>query len=174
MGGIGKTQLCADFARRHQEDFSAIFWLDGSSRDALRQGLAAAYIRLPMHSASVFQPSSSASIDVQEAIEQFLQWLSQPDNTKWLLIFDNVDRDWQANPEDEQAYDIESFLPSGDHGNVLITTRLSRMQRPRASLRLDRVDRDVAREMIETYAGKQLEGECYCCKCCKFSTKFCA
>jgi adenylylsulfate kinase-like enzyme len=29
LGGIGKTQLAVEFARKHQSTFSAIFWLDG-------------------------------------------------------------------------------------------------------------------------------------------------
>jgi adenylylsulfate kinase-like enzyme len=40
LGGMGKTQLCVEYARQHKEDFTAIFWLDGSSRDSLRHCLA--------------------------------------------------------------------------------------------------------------------------------------
>ena len=31
LGGMGKTQLCIEYIRRHKEDFTAVFWLDGSS-----------------------------------------------------------------------------------------------------------------------------------------------
>ena len=155
LGGIGKTQLCVDFARRHQKQFSAVFWLDGSSRDALRQGLVDASLRLPGRQTH----PSRASYDLQEAIDGILQWLSLPDNIDWLLIFDNADRDWQGDSEDAQAYDIEGFLPPADHGNIIVTTRLSRMQKPMASLHLDRVDDQIAREMIEAQAGKQLQGQ---------------
>lgn len=47
MGGVGKTQLCIKYVRREKSTFNAIFWLDGSSRDAVRQSLAAATLRLP-------------------------------------------------------------------------------------------------------------------------------
>ncbi|KAK3613020.1 hypothetical protein LTR56_028114 [Elasticomyces elasticus] len=40
LGGIGKTQLCGEYVRRHKDYFTAIFWLDRSSKDALRQSLA--------------------------------------------------------------------------------------------------------------------------------------
>jgi adenylylsulfate kinase-like enzyme len=36
LGGMGKTQLAIAFARRHQQRFSAILWLDGSSIDQLK------------------------------------------------------------------------------------------------------------------------------------------
>jgi AAA+ ATPase superfamily predicted ATPase len=28
LGGIGKTQLAVEYARRHKDSYSAIFWLD--------------------------------------------------------------------------------------------------------------------------------------------------
>ena len=26
LGGMGKTQLCVEYARQHKEDFTALFW----------------------------------------------------------------------------------------------------------------------------------------------------
>ncbi|KAL9633792.1 MAG: hypothetical protein Q9164_004484 [Protoblastenia rupestris] len=40
LGGIGKTQLAIAFARKHQERYSAILWLNGNSKDTLSQCLA--------------------------------------------------------------------------------------------------------------------------------------
>ncbi|KAK5704854.1 hypothetical protein LTR97_001963 [Elasticomyces elasticus] len=149
LGGIGKTQLCVAFARKYQEDFSAILWLDGSSEDAVRQSLANAYQRLP----ATFK---TPTVDIQGSIDGLLQWLSLPDNTGWLLIFDNVDRDLQFVPKDPQAFNYRSFLPSADHGSILVTTRLSRMQIPKASLQLLRLDDRCAREMLEDWVDKKL------------------
>jgi hypothetical protein len=47
LGGIGKTQLAADFARRHQAAFSSVFWLDGRSEGRLMQSLASCAARIP-------------------------------------------------------------------------------------------------------------------------------
>lgn len=33
LGGIGKTQLAVEFARKHHWRYSAVLWLDGSSID---------------------------------------------------------------------------------------------------------------------------------------------
>jgi hypothetical protein len=35
IGGIGKTQLALEYAYRFREHFSSIFWIDGSSEDAI-------------------------------------------------------------------------------------------------------------------------------------------
>jgi hypothetical protein len=61
---------------------------------------------------------------------------------------------------DTQAYDFEDYLPPADHGNVLITTQLFRLQQPKASLRLGAVDNDIGREILESRVGKELSGMC--------------
>lgn len=40
LGGMGKTQLAIEFARKHHSRYSAVFWLDGSSKDRLKQSLS--------------------------------------------------------------------------------------------------------------------------------------
>lgn len=160
LGGMGKTQLCVEYVRRHKEDFTAIFWLDGSSKDALRQSLAAASARATRQGPSSTALPAPDAHDVDEAITALLQWLSLEANTGWLLVLDNVDREWQGakGRADPEAYDFKDYLPPADHGNVLITTRLGRLQRTRASLRLGEVGNDVGREMLESRAGRELPG----------------
>ena len=157
LGGMGKTQLCVEYARKHKDAFSAVLWLDGSSKDALRQSLADAALRLPKGPGTAAARSTQATDDLAGSIDVLLRWLSQPDNTRWLLILDNVDRDWQLPQKDPQAYDFHDFLPPNDYGNVLITTRLARLQRPKASLYLDDVGDRVGREILETRARKHLQ-----------------
>ena len=41
LGGIGKTQLAIAYARKHQDVYSAIIWVNGNSKDTLFQSLAA-------------------------------------------------------------------------------------------------------------------------------------
>jgi hypothetical protein len=160
LGGMGKTQLCVAYVRRHKEDFTAVFWVDGSSKDALRQSLANAAARLPKEgplSAGLPVPDAH---DVDGSIEALRQWLSRDANTGWLLVLDNIDREWQgaSGRADPQAYDFKDFFPPADHGNILITTRLGRLQRANASLRLGEVDNDIGREMLESRAGSKLPG----------------
>ena len=160
LGGMGKTQLCIEYVRRHKEDFTAVFWLDGSSKVALRQSLANAAARLPKEgllSAGLPVPDAH---DIDGSIESLQQWLSRDANTSWLLVLDNIDREWQgANGRaDPQAYDFKDYFPPADHGNILITTRLGRLQVANASLRLGEVDNDIGREILESRAGRKLPG----------------
>lgn len=160
LGGMGKTQLCVEYVRRHREDFTAVFWLDGSSKDALRQSLANVATRLSREGPSLGGHSAPDTYNVDGSSEALLQWLSLEENNGWLLVLDNIDREWQgaSGAADPQAYDFKDYLPPADHGNVLITTRLSRLQRANASLRLGEVDDNVGREMLESRAGRALPG----------------
>ena len=160
LGGMGKTQLCVEYARQHRENFTAIFWLDGSSKDALRHSLAAASARATRQGRPLMTLPGPDAHGVDDAIAALLQWLSLDANTGWLLVLDNADREWQgaSGRTDPQAYDFKDYLPAADHGNVLITTRLGRLQRAKASLRLGEVDGDVGREMLESRVGRELLG----------------
>lgn len=118
LGGIGKTQLAIRFAREHKGHFTAIFWLAGKNRQTLLQSLSSVLPRIPG------QPSNSAATNDQEMeqnAEQVLRWLSSPGNSRWLIIYDNID---QYSPGTDDGYDIEKFLPTADHGSILITSRL--------------------------------------------------
>ncbi|KAL1835370.1 hypothetical protein VTJ49DRAFT_6917 [Mycothermus thermophilus] len=138
LGGIGKTQLAVDFARRHQAVFSSVFWLDGRSENRLRQSLASCAARIP--EGQVSERSRKAVLrgeeDLKTAVADVLDWLARPDNSDWLLIFDNVDQDVDQGGE-TGAYDVRRYLP-GDHGSVLITTRLSRLAQLVARVRWSR------------------------------------
>ena len=160
LGGMGKTQLCVEYIRRYKEDFTAVFWLDGTSKDALRQSLANAAARLPKEGAVSAGRRLLDSRDVDGSMEMLQQWLSSEANTGWLLVLDNIDCEWQTTSghADPQAYDFRDFLPPVDHGNVLITTRLARLQSPEASLRMSEVGKCLAKAMLESRAGRELSG----------------
>jgi hypothetical protein len=162
LGGMGKTQICVEYVRRHEEDFTAVFWLDGSSKDALRQSCVGAAVRVAQEcpSSAILFPHDTH--DVDKWIAGLLRWLSLKVNTEWLLVMDNVDREWQgaSGHADPQSYNLEDYFPPADHGNILITTRLSRLQQMGASLRLGAVNNDVARKMLESRAGRKLPGVC--------------
>ncbi|KAK3073438.1 hypothetical protein LTR53_005016 [Teratosphaeriaceae sp. CCFEE 6253] len=147
--------------RAGSRGYGAIFWIKGSSKDSLRQSLSNAVSRLPSSHANTPTLSQAGAQDVDANIARIRHWLSIKENTMWLLVFDNVDRDWQAGSsqeEDTQAYDPRDFFPDADHGNMLITTRLARLQRPKASLHLQQADGDLGVRILRTCAGKEMEG----------------
>ncbi|KUL91264.1 hypothetical protein ZTR_01469 [Talaromyces verruculosus] len=118
LGGIGKTQLAIHFAREHKEHFTAIFWLAGRSRETLLQSLSSVLSRLPGQSD---KPAVVNEGEVERNAKQVLRWLASPGNTRWLLIFDNID---QYSPGTDDGYDVGKFFPTADHGSILITSRL--------------------------------------------------
>ncbi|KAK4904286.1 hypothetical protein LTR49_026229 [Elasticomyces elasticus] len=134
----------------------AILWLDGSSRDALRQSLASAAQRLPVDQGIVPPQPHPHTHDIDGSIDKLWRWLSKKGNTGWLLIFDNVDRDWQTGKRDAQAYNPTDFFPSADHGAVLITSRLPRLQGPQSSLHLRQADQELGKSILEIRARKGL------------------
>ncbi|KXX75712.1 Kinesin light chain [Madurella mycetomatis] len=156
LGGIGKTQLAADFARRHKATFSSVFWLDGRSEDNLRKSFAGYASKIPKGQI----PDRSRDVvpttndDVNVVVADVLDWLARPDNADWLLIFDNVDQDVDQGGE-TGVYNIRRYLP-GDHGSVLITTRLARLAQLGDSRRLTKVDEELGKAIFQRWFRREL------------------
>ncbi|KAF8975277.1 hypothetical protein BDQ17DRAFT_1268110, partial [Cyathus striatus] len=89
--------------------FSYIFWIDSTSEDTVIQSLKEIYKKTasPGTQVSSFNPAV--------VLNQISSLKSQ-----WLLIFDNAD----DSPEL-----VENFLPPGNKGNILITSRNPKLKR---------------------------------------------
>ncbi|KAI1392648.1 uncharacterized protein F4822DRAFT_425851 [Hypoxylon trugodes] len=158
LGGIGKTQLAIDFTRHHHGKFSAVFWLDGSSEDNLKQSLASCIARVPEGQVSEESRKylSHGKGNLDAVVIEMMEWLSRPDNTDWLLVFDNVDRKYPNNNPFHGAYDINRYLPS-DHGSILITTRLARLAQLGDSKKLEKVGKVQAHAIFQRWYGMNLD-----------------
>jgi hypothetical protein len=129
LGGIGKTQLTIAYAKRHKDNYSAIFWLNIKDEDSLKQSFAKiARQILQEHPLA----SRLSSVDIRENLNEVIDavkaWLSLPNNTRWLMIYDNYDNPKLANNIDPTAVDICKFLPESYQGSVIITTRSSQVR----------------------------------------------
>ncbi|KAL2196387.1 acyl transferase/acyl hydrolase/lysophospholipase [Corynascus similis CBS 632.67] len=156
VGGIGKTQLAADFARRHKATFSSVFWLDGRSEDHLKHSLASYASGIPHSQILNSDPDapSTSNENVNAVVAEMLNWIARPDNAEWLLIFDNVDQDFDQGGE-MGVYDIRRYLP-GDHGSVLITTRLARLAQLGDSRQLRKVNEELSKAIFKRWYGQEL------------------
>jgi AAA ATPase-like protein len=129
LGGIGKTQLTITYAKRHRDSYSAVFWLNIKDEDSLRQSFAKAAKQILREHPSASQLSS---VDVKENFDEVIDavkaWLSLPNNTRWLMIYDNYDNPKLAGNSDPAAVDIRKFLPDSYQGSVIITTRSSEIK----------------------------------------------
>jgi|SRR4051794_36889271 len=109
MGGIGKTQMAIQYAKRRRTSYSSFFWLNAASESTLKVSFRILARRI--------LPTDSANVaDDDQLWIHLSNWFSELDNTRWLLIFDNYD--------DPDQYDIERYYPYVSHGSIIITTRL--------------------------------------------------
>ena len=163
LGGIGKTQLSVAFAREYRESYSGVFWTDGSTKERLRRSIADLASRLPQHQISETSRSylQEKDADVDEVITDILKWLSRRSNDRWLLIFDNVDREFSNVSRDPEAFDVKEYFPPADQGSILITSRLASLQQLGIDdMKLKPVDEQQGKSILENSLGRSVEGKC--------------
>ncbi|WP_328492481.1 tetratricopeptide repeat protein [Streptomyces sp. NBC_00414] len=104
MGGVGKTQLAAAYARRAAKsaDIDLIVWVSATSRQMIVNAYARAANRVGL-------PVDPA--EPEAAADEFLTWM-QATRTAWLIVLDDV----------QEPGDLRGLWPSGS-GHVLITSR---------------------------------------------------
>ena len=162
IGGVGKSQLALEFARKQQKNFSAIFWISGSTKEELTGSIAALAQRLPQHQISKKARSFSkkAGKDFDAIVEEVLKWFSQPSNNRWLLLFDNIDREYTAQSDDPKAFDIKEYLPEADQGSIIITSRLAGMWRLATNeMKIEPFDELQGEFLLNSIVGKALAGK---------------
>jgi hypothetical protein len=129
LGGIGKTSLACQYAKRYKDSYSAVFWLNIKDKDSLKQSFAkVAKQILREHPLA----SRLSSVDIKENLDEVIDavkaWLSLPNNTRWLMIYDNYDNPKLPDNADSAAVDIRKFLPESYQGSIIITTRSSQVK----------------------------------------------
>jgi len=98
LGGLGKTQMAAEYAYRCRGVYQAVLWVRAETKENLAEDFKACTRLLNLHAQ-------------ESPIEAMQQWFRN--QAGWLLILDNAD-DLDL---------IASFLPRAPRGHVLLTTR---------------------------------------------------
>jgi hypothetical protein len=124
LGGMGKTQLSIHFAKQFHKRYSSVIWLNAKDEITLRAGLKELASRIL---AEMDREASGSQLEEDQAVVLSRRWLSEPDNKKWLVIFDNYDDPCVPGIRSSTGYDIRQFFPDRDQGSILITTRSSRI-----------------------------------------------
>ncbi|MEU6593913.1 tetratricopeptide repeat protein, partial [Streptomyces sp. NPDC046881] len=109
MGGVGKTQLAADYARTAWQagELDVLVWITASNATAAASGYAQAAVEI----------LGADPADRETAARAFLAWLEPKANTascRWLVVLDDV-----TDPADLNGL----WPPTGPHGRTLVTTR---------------------------------------------------
>jgi hypothetical protein len=142
---MGKTQLAIRFARDHADDFNAIFWLSGKDRGTLLQSLSLILPRLPGQSHTCAAMNDE---EIEQRARDVLKWLAIKGNSRWLIIFDNIDQYSPFNGPIDGAYDLAEFFPGADHGSILITSRLQRLTELGKSFPIHKLDSKDAIQLL--------------------------
>ncbi len=103
LGGIGKTQTAVEYAYRHQDDYTAVFWIAANTTATLTAGF--------VEMARLLDLPQAQEADQSLAVEAVKGWLETHDG--WLLIVDNADRPELLKP----------FRPRNLAGRLLLTSR---------------------------------------------------
>lgn len=107
LGGVGKTELAAEYAHRYSGHYEIVWWVRADQEDSIRASLVALGLRLGLSEVSPELRDYSSRV-VIDALQ------SGDPHQHWLLIFDDVTR-----PDI-----IHRYIPRGS-GHVIITSRIS-------------------------------------------------
>ena len=129
LGGIGKTQLAVEYAKRHKDSYSATFWLNIQDETTVRQSFATIAKRILRHQPSApHLNAADLAGNLENIMAAMMAWLGEADNTRWLAIYDNYDNPSVPGNNDPAAVDIRKFLPDAYQGSVIITTRSAQVK----------------------------------------------
>ena len=133
-GGIGKTRLAVEYARRHEGDFTALLFVSAGSPSDLHTNMA----RLSA-SDGALDLTEYKSASEEEQYAAVILWLQQ--NKGWLLILDNVDTK-------EAVAAVQKLVAKLTGGHVLVTSRITMWGGGIPRFPLDVLSPDAAVELL--------------------------
>ncbi len=146
---IEKMQLMIAYARKYQHTYSVIVWVNDNSIDTMLQSLSEFAERANVSEVLISMIKKiQQTLNMRAKTNTVLRWLASKRNQRWLMIFDNVDRDMQSMKVDAQIYNITSFLSSVNHDFILIITRLSSLREIEKSIEVTRLRSNQALKLI--------------------------
>jgi len=160
LGGIGKTQIAVEYANSRRKNFSAVFWISAKSEEVLKHMLAAFAERIPLQDVL---DSSGQIIKTNDGFERAYtavkEWLDLPDNHRWLIVFDNVDKHQPSGSgrDDTKIFDIRHHIPG--QGNVIITTRLADLRRLGEDIEIEKMSEEESLQILCNASGVHADEE---------------
>ncbi|WP_155123527.1 MULTISPECIES: FxSxx-COOH system tetratricopeptide repeat protein [unclassified Actinoplanes] len=104
LGGVGKTQVALEYAYRFSSLYKLVFWIPADDEQAIRRSMVSLGKALDMPETADVQYMIDNTLDAIRVGAQY---------SSWLLVFDNA----------TDVKTVRKYIPSGDKGHVLITSR---------------------------------------------------
>lgn len=134
MGGIGKTQLAAEYVYRHMPDYDVVWWIPAERKVGIGNALVELGERLGLQAGTEFNV----------AVRQVIEALRRGDPYhRWLLVFDNA--------EDPAA--VREYFPPSTHGHILVTSRNPSWVNVGRTLEVPVFDRDESKVLLRSRGG---------------------
>src|SRR5437764_8444399 len=133
LGGIGKTQTAVEYAYRYREEYQYVLWVQANTSEALLTNFVAL--------ARVLSLPEQDTREQQITVHAVKHWLES--HSGWLLIFDNAD----------DLGMMRDYLPEGNKGHILLTTRAQAMGGLARKIELDTMEAEEGAELLLRRAG---------------------
>jgi hypothetical protein len=182
---MGKTQLTVAFVKRNHFHYSAVFWMNATDEETLKQSFMKTAERiLQEHPSVAYLKCAVVHQDMDETVKAVKRWLSERSNNRWLIIYDNYDHprlesntgmDARIHDAKSQstkgrssrqndgiimkAFDIRPFFPESHHGAIIVTTRSSKVKLGHI-IRLSKLKRvEDSLQILESTSNRERLGE---------------
>lgn len=164
-GGMGKTQLVLNYVSCYHQNYSSVFWVNAASEETTKLAFLDIMQRLidNYRAQSARDPPDYVQIgrllgmdgkldpasgsfnirnpeDENYVVEAVKQWLATEANTRWLLVFDNLD--------DLESFSVNNYIPSCRHGTIIITTRRHDIREGRRGFPVEHMQRYEAEMLL--------------------------
>jgi len=125
IGGLGKTQIALYIWNTHATSYRSRVWIDATSLATVLSSFRE--VALAVGDNVALGCNDIASRQPMMAVKS---WLALADNTKWLLVIDNVE-------DLDCDYSLQDIIPKCDHGAILVTTTQSETARVLGALNVE-------------------------------------
>ena len=133
LGGIGKTQTAVEYAYRYRDAYQCVLWVQANTSETLLSNFVAL--------AGLLKLAEQDAQEQQLVVQALKQWFET--HSGWLLIFDNAD----------DLSTIQGYLPQGNMGHILLTTRAQAMAGLARKIELDTLGPEEGAVLLLRRAG---------------------